>query len=373
MNVLFTYNIFSNQTLSIMRARITTLLIALVAIVSTTNGTTKATQFAVIDLPFSIETLFEDGQNIYLLQNSFYTNSGVQVINKSSGELKHYPITDNVNVTDFKISKDGTIYYVITNKGLFKYDKETKISTLVWDKYRTGRSYKISFSPDNNHILLTGHHNVLLRQSDYSLVTQFDNTTTRKNIVDNEGNVWNMGVSSIDIYTPGAEKPISYISSKYNKQYKEIFEHAETIDAILAPDNNIYILVGNNIYTTPQTDHTQWKLVSTYKAESSERPHRLLSDNRGNFFITVVGTKEGFIPLGTTMPETITAENLVSSTHIKQPSNYSDRSYPVKTYNLCRVIDGDNLLFMINDNKRMIIYSPESTYKPFMGKYTLLK
>lgn len=355
-----------------MRPKLTIIFILLVAGLSAVNKSTKATQFAVIDMPTPIVSLSEDSQNIYLLENPTYTNSGIQVINKQTGESKHLAIPDSERVTDLKISDEGVIYYVVTNKGLYRYDEETKSSKAVWEQCRSGRSYKISFSPNNQFILLTGHHNVLLRQSDYCQMTQFDNVTTRKNIVDNDGVVWNMCVNSVNIYAPGSSKAISYTSDKYNQKIKPIFEHAQTLDIMLAHDNNIYLLVGNNIYSTPQANHTEWKLVSTYFSDSQEKPHRLLTDQSGNFYLTLDATKDGFIKLGTTMPKSITPDKTIKTTHIKEPISYTDRTFAVETKDLCGVMDNENLFFLSNDNKRLTIYSPQSTYTPFMGKYTQL-
>lgn len=358
-----------------MKTTLTIIFALTVTLLSAQKPSTKASQFAVIDFPKSIVSVTESNNNILLLENWMSTKPGVHILNKQSGKISFYPLPENTPCTDLKVGPDGDIYYVVNNQGLYLYNPATSSSKLVWDQYKKGRSYTISFSPDNSYILLSGNDNVLLRKFDYSEVTRFANVVTRKNIVQNSGTVWNMGVTSVSVYVPGDSLVRVYSSDKYDTRTKLVFDHGETNDLVVANDNYIYLLVNANIYRTPVNSPGHWTLVSTYGNTENNMyvPNNLLVDKNGNLYLTVKNKSNGFLPLGKALPAQITYENAISSTHIKQPFSYASEPFPIGNNDICGILDMQNLFFLSNDNRRMTIYSPESDYKPLMGKYTSIK
>lgn len=343
-----------------MRA-IFTLLVLIMLHTASAQTTSHANRFIVIDLPLPVQSVSQDADNLYLLEQPTHPDYGIHVIGKFTGQITHYPFPTDQPIADFQTDQSGQFYYTIPQQGLYTYDLHTRTSELVWSDIRPSQHYRITFSPDKQYILLWDQDHVLLSTDNYTQITRFENPITLKSIVDDQGRIWNMDLYAIHLYDPTQNTPVTYSADKLNKQRHLTFEPSELRDLRLSPDKQLYVIAGNNLYVhTP--DSTQWLKISTYTPTKAEIPNNLLIGSQGNYYLTFRNSEKGILLLGKNIPTHITAHGSIPTTHITDPAFRGHVSYPVQTDGKAGTDLYGNLWILSKDSHRLIIYTPNQPY-----------
>lgn len=267
----------------------------------------------------------------------------------------------------------GLFFYTIPHQGLYSYDLHTRTSELLWSDVRPSQRYRITFSPDNQYILLWDQDHVLLSAANYTQINRFENQITIKSIVDDRARVWNMDLYSIRLYEPAQNTPISYSADPFNTRQPLTFEPSQLGDMRLCPDKQLHVLAGNNLYVY-NPDSAKWVKKATFTPAIAEIPNNLLIGCQGNYYLTFRNSEKGILCLGKSIPNHITVQGSIAHTQIPDTAFRGHVSYPVQT-------DGEggtdlygNLWILSKDNHKLTIFTPNQSYfyPSLMGQQLVL-